>query len=76
MSDVRFIVPQDRLAALECRFFPKCRGAPVGVFHVPEGCNCWPDPLQALCAQHAVKVHSTGPITVLLDFRAPDSDEP
>jgi hypothetical protein len=73
VSDVRFDIPQDRLAELRCRF-PTCSGAPVGVFHVPEGCNCWPDPLQALCAQHAVKVHSTGPISLLLDFRAPASE--
>lgn len=54
------------LADLKCRF--GC-DAPVGLFHVPAGCWCWKDPVQALCAHHAIKVTSDGPITVLVDFR-------
>jgi hypothetical protein len=55
-----------QLAQLRCRF--GC-DAPVGIFHVPAGCLCWPDPVQALCAQHAVTAESAGPITCLIDFR-------
>jgi hypothetical protein len=67
--NVLFRVSVEELRKLNCRFHPHCNGAPVGIFHVPEGCNCWQDQLQALCAQHAVKVHSTGPVTKLLDFK-------
>ena len=27
----------------------------AGLYHAPEGCICFPDPVQALCSQHAVK---------------------
>jgi hypothetical protein len=64
-----FSVPRADLAALTCRF--GCKSPVVGVFHVPAGCVCWRDPVQALCAQHANKVQSTGPITCLLDFESP-----
>lgn len=58
---------QAKLAALKCRF--GCDDAVVGIFHAPEGCHCWRDPVQALCAQHAIKMESTGPITCVVDFR-------
>jgi hypothetical protein len=45
-----FSVPRADLAALTCRF--GCKSPVVGVFHVPAGCVCWRDPVQALCAQH------------------------
>jgi hypothetical protein len=63
-------VDPDALSELRCRF-PTCPAAPVAIFHVPEGCNCWRDPVQALCAQHELTVHSTGPVSILLDFRQP-----
>ena len=38
---------------LKCRF--GC-GAPVaGLYYAPSGCWCFPDHIQALCSQHAVK---------------------
>jgi len=38
---------------LRCRF--DCDSPVVGVYLAPQGCICWPDKLQALCAQHAIK---------------------
>jgi hypothetical protein len=65
MPDVT-VAPPHELAKLRCRF--GC-DAPVGIFHVPAGCICWRDPVQALCMQHFVKAESTGPITCIVDFR-------
>jgi hypothetical protein len=53
------------LDRLKCRF--GCDSPVVGLFHVPEGCWCWPDPVQALCGQHAIKAESPGPITCLFE---------
>jgi hypothetical protein len=59
-----------KLTAVECRFsILGCRGEAVGIFHVPLGCVCWVDPVQALCAQHLEKAQSQGPITCLYDWR-------
>jgi hypothetical protein len=55
----------NKFTDLKCRF--GC-DVPVGIFHVPEGCICWDDPVQALCAQHIVTAESTGPIVCLIDF--------
>jgi hypothetical protein len=49
----------------------KCRFGcyhPVGIYHVPEGCICWKDPIQALCAQHLITAESEGPITLIKDL--------
>jgi hypothetical protein len=51
---------------LKCRF--GCDN-PIGIFHVPDGCICWRDPVQALCMQHFITAESTGPITIIVDFR-------
>lgn len=48
------------LDGLKCRF--ECDSPVVGIYHVPEGCWCWRDPVQALCGQHAITAESTGPI--------------
>ena len=45
-----------------------CRSSPVAVIYAPDGCNCSSEPVQALCMQHLVKVHSAGPITLLEDL--------
>lgn len=59
---------------LPCRFSERgCTGHAVGIFHVPQGCHCWPDPIQALCAQHACKADSPGPIECVIDFSMPSS---
>ena len=55
---------RDVWEGIKCRF--GCKEPPVGIFHVPEGCHCYTDPVQALCAQHAMKAESTGPIELLL----------
>lgn len=52
------------LDKLACRF--SCDDPVVGIYYIPEGCWCWPDPVQALCAQHAIKVESTGEIICLI----------
>jgi hypothetical protein len=59
------------LHKLKCRF--GCGDPPVGIFHVPQGCVCFTDPLQALCLHHSERAQSEGPITCLLDFRMPKS---
>lgn len=48
---------------IRCRF--GC-AHPVGIFWIPEGCACWPDPVQALCEQHFVKVQSDGPVVLIM----------
>lgn len=53
-------------AEVRCRF--GCEG-PIGIYHVPKGCICWEDPVQALCAQHYVTAESEGPITCVVDLR-------
>lgn len=30
-----------------------CDAEAVGIYHLPKGCVCAADPVQALCAQHA-----------------------
>ena len=56
--------------AIPCRHAPRCSSCAVGVYHIPEGCNCFPDPVQALCEQHFIKVHSTGPIRTVVSCRS------
>lgn len=50
--------------AIPCRH--RCPHHAVGLYYVPEGCNCFPDPVQALCEQHFIKLHSAGPITTIV----------
>lgn len=37
---------------IRCRV---CGEHAVGVYHMPKGCVCAPDPIQALCAQHVIR---------------------
>lgn len=53
-----------------CRF--GCREPAAEIVYVPEGCICWPDPVQALCEQHLITLESTGPTRTLLDLRTCD----
>lgn len=39
---------------LRCRF-ERCRNPVWGIYSAPLGCICHPDPVQALCLQHALK---------------------
>ena len=41
-----------KLENLPCRF--GCHEPAVGLFWLPRGCVCYPDQIQALCAQHAI----------------------
>lgn len=66
------MIPRERLAALRCRF-PMCSAPPEVVVHVPAGCWCWSDPIQALCGQHLLTLESVGPIDVLIDMRLSSS---
>lgn len=50
---------------IKCRF--GCEN-PIGIYHVPDGCICWADPIQALCPQHLLTAESIGPIEVIVDF--------
>lgn len=53
------------MTTLKCRF--GCDD-PIGVFHVPAGCACWRDPIQALCAQHFYKIETTEEVTCLINL--------
>lgn len=55
----------EELAKVRCRF--GCPN-PIGIFHVPEGCICWEDPVHALCEQHFITAESTGEIVCLVDL--------
>ncbi len=56
----------EAVKALKCRY--ECDDPPIGIYHTPEGCVCWPDPVQALCIHHAVRVQSEGSIDLLVDL--------
>lgn len=43
-----------------------CADPVVGIYHIPEGCWCFPDQVQALCGQHAIKVEGSEPIECLM----------
>lgn len=50
--------------SLQCRH--GCDAPVAGLYHAPDGCLCWPDHIQALCEQHAVKGMQNNEMTVLL----------
>lgn len=50
---------------LKCRH--RCTHPVVGLYHAPEGCWCFPDPIQALCAQHAIKGIQNNNMVLLLE---------
>jgi hypothetical protein len=55
---------------IPCRFAEKgCQSEAAEVIYVPQGCHCWPDPVQALCEQHLITAESDGPITLVKDLR-------
>lgn len=59
-------VPLVERGDVKCRF--GCDTPAEGVYHVPDGCACWPDPVQALCAQHLHKITTDGPVTAIVEF--------
>lgn len=65
MSERR-LASKEVLAQVRCRF--GCADGPVGIFHVPAGCICWDDPVQALCQQHLTTAESEGPVILLVDL--------
>jgi hypothetical protein len=54
---------------IRCRFGDHAPA--VGIYWVPKGCICWPDPVQALCMQHFLTAESTGDIIRIVDLEAP-----
>jgi len=50
---------------LRCRH--GCDHPVVGLYHAPDGCICFPDPVQALCNQHAVKGMQNNDMTILIE---------
>jgi hypothetical protein len=56
--------------ALTCRHGD--RGLVVALAHIPEGCWCFSDPVQALCLQHLMKAQSNGPISIIATCLEPD----
>lgn len=65
-TNVLLHAEREKLAAIKCRY--GCDSPVVGLFSTPEGCLCWPDQMQALCAQHASKIDG-GPVICVVDFR-------
>lgn len=49
---------------LKCRF--GCDSPVAGLYHAPEGCICFPDMIQALCQQHAVKGMQNNDMSLLV----------
>jgi hypothetical protein len=39
----------------------------VGLYSAPEGCICYPDRIQALCGQHAIKGEQNNAMTPLVE---------
>jgi hypothetical protein len=55
--------------ALRCRHGgPEhhARSPVVAIVSVPEGCVCWPDPVQALCQHHLDRLRDGGAIPVTI----------
>lgn len=51
---------------IKCRF--GC-DTPEGLYHVPSGCVCWSDPVQALCKQHEYTIETDGgEVTMIAKF--------
>jgi hypothetical protein len=75
-TSVYLLAHRTTLAELKCRF--GCSSPVVAIIHAPQGCHCFSDPVQALCAQHALSIDG-GPVTPIIDFRkfagAPDDEE-
>lgn len=62
--------------SLKCRH--RCSSAVVAIVHAPQGCWCFPDPIQALCAQHVIKGMQNNDMSTLLTrpgFNAPASQD-
>jgi hypothetical protein len=51
--------------SLACRF--GCDDPVIGLYFAPDGCWCFPDRIQALCEQHAVKGLQNNDMTLLLE---------
>lgn len=39
----------------------------VGIYHAPQGCICWDDPVQALCIAHAVKGQQNNDMSPIIE---------
>jgi len=65
-SAIYLLAHRQTLAELKCRF--GCSSPVVAIVHAPQGCHCFPDPVQALCAQHAQSIDG-GPVTPIVDLR-------
>jgi hypothetical protein len=50
---------------LRCRF--GCDHPVAGLYFAPFGCICFPDPVQALCSQHAVKGLQNNDMVLLIE---------
>jgi hypothetical protein len=57
--------------SLTCRHGDK--NLVVALCHIPQGCWCWSDPVQALCLQHLMSAQSNGPIVILATRLEPDN---
>lgn len=64
--------------ALRCRHggeLHHARAPVVAIVHVPEGCVCFRDPIQALCRQHFDRLRDGGSIPVRIIVSRVDEDE-
>lgn len=67
--------------SLRCRHGgPKhhARAPVVAIVSVPQGCVCWPDPVQALCRQHLDRLQDGGsiPVTIVAHRIEDEEGEP
>lgn len=58
------VLNEEEIKTVRCRF--GCTDMPIGIYHVPEGCICYRDPIQALCAHHFSRAQSEGHIIWLI----------
>jgi hypothetical protein len=58
-------VPWEKFA---CRFGCDPNNHPVvGLYFAPHGCHCYPDHIQALCGQHAIKGQQNNVMTAIIE---------
>lgn len=66
--DAPLLVPA--IVPMPCRF--GCEDS-IGLFFMDEGCACYPDHIQALCAQHATTAEPLGSFIMIARWNVSSS---
>lgn len=66
-DDLKQVVDQHKWAQVKCKF--GCKDPVAAIAYMPEGCVCWRDPVQALCAHHLNRAQTNGSMSILVDLR-------